>query len=47
MVIVGGVIPSADYAFLYDCGVAGVFGPGTVIARAAAQILEMMLAAFD
>ncbi|MBL7814393.1 MAG: methylmalonyl-CoA mutase [Saprospiraceae bacterium] len=43
MVVVGGVIPPADYAYLYDCGVAGVFGPGTVIPKAAAQILEMMI----
>jgi methylmalonyl-CoA mutase len=43
MVVVGGVIPPADYTYLYDCGVAGVFGPGTVIPKAAAQILEMMI----
>jgi methylmalonyl-CoA mutase len=43
MVIVGGVIPPKDYEFLYEKGVAGVFGPGTVIAKAAAQILELML----
>ncbi|MEL6358272.1 MAG: methylmalonyl-CoA mutase family protein, partial [Bacteroidota bacterium] len=29
LVIVGGVIPPNDYQFLYDEGVAGVFGPGT------------------
>ena len=43
MVVVGGVIPPADYTYLYDCGVAGVFGPGTIIPKAAAQILEMMI----
>ena len=43
MVVVGGVIPPADYTYLYECGVAGVFGPGTVIPKAAAQILEMMI----
>ena len=43
MVIVGGVIPPADYDFLYKHGVAGVFGPGTVIPKAASQILEMMI----
>ncbi len=42
-VIVGGVIPPADYQFLYDHGVVGVFGPGTNIAAAAEEILEMML----
>ena len=43
MVIVGGVIPPADYAFLYEKGVAGVFGPGTVIPKAAIKILELMI----
>ncbi len=43
LVIVGGVIPPQDYQFLYDAGVAGVFGPGTVIAVAAQQILKKLL----
>ena len=43
MVITGGVIPPKDYAFLFEAGVLGVFGPGTVIAEAAAQILEVMI----
>ena len=43
MVIVGGVIPPKDYAFLYDLGVAAVFGPGTVIAQAAKEILGQLL----
>jgi len=47
LVIVGGVIPHQDYAYLYDHGVAGVFGPGTVIATAAAQILEVLLDRFS
>jgi len=42
-VVVGGVIPQQDYDFLYQQGVAGVFGPGTKIARAAKQILEVLL----
>ena len=42
LVIVGGVIPAQDYEFLYDQGVAGIFGPGTPIAKAAAAILELM-----
>ncbi len=40
MVIVGGVIPPKDYDFLYQAGVSGVFGPGTVISIAAQKILE-------
>ncbi|HEX8330150.1 MAG TPA: methylmalonyl-CoA mutase [Hymenobacter sp.] len=39
LVIAGGVIPAQDYKFLYNAGVAGVYGPGTVIATAALEIL--------
>jgi methylmalonyl-CoA mutase len=42
MVIVGGVIPAQDYNFLYEAGVAAVFGPGTVIPKAACKILELL-----
>ena len=40
LVVVGGVIPAQDYRFLYEQGAAAVFGPGTVIPRAAARLLE-------
>jgi methylmalonyl-CoA mutase len=43
LVVVGGVIPHQDYEFLYDAGAAAIFGPGTVIANAAAKILEVMI----
>ena len=43
MVIVGGVIPAQDYEFLYNQGVAGIFGPGTPIAKAAGAILHLMM----
>ena len=43
LVIAGGVIPQQDYDFLYQAGVAGVFGPGTVIPKAAAEILEKLM----
>ncbi|MGB8704271.1 MAG: methylmalonyl-CoA mutase family protein, partial [Gillisia sp.] len=43
MVIVGGVIPSQDYQFLFDAGAAAVFGPGTKISDAAIQLLEILL----
>ena len=46
MVIAGGVIPKQDYAFLYDAGVAGVYGPGTKIPLAAKQILELLIEAY-
>ena len=42
-VIVGGVIPPNDYDFLYKAGVAGVYGPGTKISRAAQEILSKLL----
>ena len=42
MVICGGVIPQQDYDFLYQAGVAGIFGPGTNIPLAAAKILELI-----
>ncbi|MEQ8323539.1 MAG: methylmalonyl-CoA mutase [Vicingaceae bacterium] len=42
IVIAGGVIPPNDHQFLLDAGVAGVFGPGTVISEAAISILEKM-----
>jgi len=46
-VIVGGVIPPGDYDALYDEGVTGVFGPGTVIAEAAQQLLRVLLEEVD
>ncbi len=43
MVVVGGVIPSADYNFLFDAGAVAVFGPGTKISDAAIQILDILI----
>jgi methylmalonyl-CoA mutase len=43
MVIAGGVIPAQDYQYLYDSGVKGVFGPGTVISVAAQKILKELM----
>ena len=43
MVTVGGVIPPKDYDFLFKSGVVGVFGPGTIIAKAAKDILIKLL----
>ncbi len=42
LVVVGGVIPAHDYAFLYEHGAAAVFGPGTPITRSAAILLEKL-----
>jgi methylmalonyl-CoA mutase len=44
VVVAGGVIPPQDYEFLYQAGVAGVFGPGTPIPKAAKQILHSLAA---
>jgi methylmalonyl-CoA mutase len=43
MVIVGGVIPTQDYQFLFDTGVVAVFGPGTVISEAGIQMLNLLI----
>ena len=43
MVVVGGVIPAQDYEFLYAQGVVGVFGPGTKISKAAAELLKLLI----
>jgi methylmalonyl-CoA mutase len=42
LVVVGGVIPPQDYEFLYKAGVAGIYGPGTVIPIAAQKIIEVL-----
>ena len=43
MVVAGGVIPHQDYDFLFENGVAFVFGPGTVIAKAACDIIDFLV----
>ena len=40
----GGVIPPQDYGFLYNAGVAGIYGPGTVITKAAQHIIQALSA---
>jgi methylmalonyl-CoA mutase len=47
LVIAGGVIPPQDYQYLYDAGVAAIFGPGTSVSKAAKQILEILLHAYE
>ena len=42
-VVVGGVIPPQDYDFLYKKGVVAVFGPGTPIANAGKEIIEILM----
>jgi len=43
IVIAGGVIPAQDYQYLYDAGVAAIFGPGTSVATAGRKIMEILL----
>ena len=43
MVFAGGVIPAQDYDFLYRAGVVGIFGPGTSVAKAACDLVEVLL----
>jgi len=44
LVVCGGVIPPADHQALRDAGVAGIYGPGTNIPAAAAEILALLCA---
>jgi methylmalonyl-CoA mutase len=43
-VIVGGIIPPRDYDFLREAGVAGIFGPGTAIPKAASEVIDVIRA---
>jgi methylmalonyl-CoA mutase len=42
LVVVGGVIPPQDYAFLEAAGVAAIYGPGTNIPLAAGEVLRLI-----
>jgi methylmalonyl-CoA mutase len=42
MIVVGGVIPASDYDALYAAGAKAVFGPGTHIPKAAADLLDKL-----
>jgi methylmalonyl-CoA mutase len=43
-VVVGGIVPPRDYPYLREHGVAGVFGPGTAIPKAAREVLQVVRA---
>ena len=45
MIVVGGVIPPHDYQALFDAGAKAVFGPGTNIPQAAADLIDKLSAA--
>ena len=42
MIVVGGVVPPQDYEALYEAGAKAIFGPGTVIAEAAIDLLSKL-----
>ena len=42
IVVVGGVIPPADYDFLYSRGVKGIYGPGTAVTDSADKVLKLL-----
>lgn len=44
MIVAGGVIPQQDYDFLFKAGVSFVFGPGTIIAKSATEVLKKLIA---
>ena len=41
-VVAGGVIPPQDYDFLREAGVQGIYGPGTNVVEAAADVLRLL-----
>ncbi|MGA2795082.1 MAG: cobalamin-dependent protein, partial [Roseiarcus sp.] len=42
MIVVGGVIPAQDFEALRQAGADAIFPPGTMIAEAAASLLEQL-----
>ncbi len=43
-IVVGGIIPPKDYAYLREHGAAAIFGPGTAIPAAAREVLQVLRA---
>ncbi|MEQ8628385.1 methylmalonyl-CoA mutase [Ekhidna sp.] len=43
LVVAGGIIPENDHQELLDKGVADIFGPGTIISKAAIKILNKLM----
>ena len=42
LVVCGGVIPPQDHAMLKAAGVSAIYGPGTNIPQAAAEVLRLI-----
>jgi methylmalonyl-CoA mutase len=47
MIVVGGVIPPADFPALYEAGAVAIFPPGTVIADAALGLIDRLAEQLD
>ena len=47
MIVVGGVIPSQDFAQLRESGADAIYPPGTVISRAAVDLIKDLRARLD
>jgi methylmalonyl-CoA mutase len=47
MIVVGGVIPSQDFAELREAGADAIYPPGTVIAKAAVELVKDLRARLD
>jgi methylmalonyl-CoA mutase len=47
MIVAGGVIPPQDYEALYQAGASAVFGPGTVIGKAAGALIRSLADRLD
>jgi methylmalonyl-CoA mutase len=47
MIVVGGVIPPADFDALYEAGAVAIFPPGTVIADAALGLIDRLATSLD
>jgi methylmalonyl-CoA mutase len=42
LVVVGGIIPPADYEALSSAGVVGIYGPGTPVTESASLVLDAL-----
>lgn len=47
IVVVGGVVPTQDYQYLLENGATAIFGPGTVIPKAAENVLQEIIRRID
>ncbi len=47
VVIIGGVIPSQDYNYLYENGASAIFGPGTKIPETATKLIGLIKERLD